>query len=101
MNHSTDAEGSQEATEANMADRRSNLARRADNLAEQLERDLGNVGDAHLAGAVRDAAAAMRALGDACRGDDDEQFDRALDDSSAALNRCATRLAEVEQRPAE
>ncbi|MEV4000972.1 hypothetical protein [Actinomadura sp. NPDC049753] len=104
MGNPTDAERQQEAVEAtvpgtwpngepddvrDMARRRTDLAQRADDLAARLEAELYDGIDVDLGLALREAVKANRAFAEACRnGDDEEEFDRTLHETSRTIAHC-------------
>lgn len=71
-----------------MAERRTDLAQRADDLAARLEVEAEGVRDVDLGLAVRQAAEANRAFAAACRDGDEDEFDRALRETSETIARC-------------
>ncbi|SNR34953.1 hypothetical protein [Actinomadura mexicana] len=71
-----------------MARRRGDLAQRADDLAARLEAELYDGIEVDLGLAVREAAEANRAFAAACRNGDEEEFDRALRETSRTIARC-------------
>lgn len=77
--------------------RRLDIARRADRLAAQLDRDLGNVRDERLAAAVRATIEGLRALSAACPTADEDMILRAAEHAHEALGRCADLVTETER----
>ncbi|GAA1789412.1 hypothetical protein [Actinomadura chokoriensis] len=77
--------------------RRHDLARRADDLAAMLSRDLGDVRDERLTVAVRATVEGLRALSAACPTADEDAILRAAEHAHTALVRCADLVAEIER----
>lgn len=77
--------------------RRLDIARRADRLVAELEREFGNVRDERIAAAVRATIEGLRAVSAACPTADEEMILRAAEHAHAALCRCADLVVEIER----
>ncbi|MFG1855019.1 hypothetical protein ACGFJT_24515 [Actinomadura geliboluensis] len=77
--------------------RRLDIARRADRLAAQLERDFANVRDERLAEAVRATIEGLRVLSAACPTADEDAILRAAEHAHTALGHVADLVVEIER----
>ncbi len=77
--------------------RRLDIARRADDLAAQLDREFGNVRDERLAVAVRATIEGLRTLSAACPTADEDAILRAAEHAHTALGHVADLVVEIER----